>query len=40
MDEMDASFDTLKMVIEEADLLTEVRMLLTMMKRTKDQFGT
>jgi hypothetical protein len=39
-EEIDESLDTIKMVIEEADLLREVKNLQTLMKRTKDQFGT
>jgi len=39
-EEINESLDTIKMVIEEADLLREVADLQTMMKRTKDQFGT
>jgi hypothetical protein len=39
MEEMEESLDTIKMVIEEADLLREVKTLETIMKRTKDQFG-
>jgi hypothetical protein len=39
MEEADESLDIIKMVIEEADLLNEVKILQTMMKRTKDQFG-
>jgi len=39
MEEMEESLDTIKMVIEEANLLSEVKTLETMMKRTKDQFG-
>ncbi|MEE9118064.1 MAG: hypothetical protein V3U02_05660 [Calditrichia bacterium] len=39
-EEIDESLDTIKMVIEKANLLREVKVLQTMMKRTKDQFGT
>ena len=40
IEEMDESLDYIKMMIEEADLLNEVKTLQTMIKRTKDQFGT
>ena len=40
MEEMDESLDRVKMVIEEADLLNEVKTLQTLIRRTKDQFGT
>jgi hypothetical protein len=40
MEEMNESLDRTKIWIEEADLLNEVEILQTMMKKTKDQFGT
>ena len=40
IEEMNESLDRTKIWIEEADLLNEVKILQTMMKKTKDQFGT
>lgn len=39
MEEMSESLETLKVMIEEADLLNEVKILQTMLQRTKDQIG-
>ena len=39
MEEMNESLDSLMMIIEEADLLNEVKTLQTLMKRAKDQIG-
>ena len=39
LEEMNESLERTKIWIEEANLLEEVKILLTMMKRTKDQIG-